>query len=241
MSKWNVVYQQLPKEERDALNELVNAIFRNETKYNDKIDPRTQPQYVAKWLEIRDNVLANRQRFSRWLKEASSSIMDFALALPIFSSLDTRPPWIRIAESQLGKATGPGPTNSAPVQEYIRTCTRKFDAQKRKTWEESTTTQWCACFVNWCLERAGINGLGSAWAPSWEHWGTRITGPRQGALVLFKWSWLNSPHKYDHIAFCLEERGAFYMLGGNQDTDRKVSKRPLSRGDARYYCMPPGY
>jgi uncharacterized protein (TIGR02594 family) len=245
MSDWNRVYQNLPKEDREALNDLVNAIFRQETGYYSKIDPRTQPKYVAKWLEIRDNVLANRQRFGRWLDTASSAVADFVLALPIFRSLDTRPEWIRVAEGEEkdGVKTIPGRENHPRIMEYIATCTRKFDARRRKAWEDmgDSEVQWCACFVNWCLEQAGIEGLGTGWAPSWEGWGRRISGPQQGAIVLFKWSWMNSPYKFDHIGFCQEKNGRFYLLGGNQDNDRKVSSIPFPRGDARYYCMPPGY
>lgn len=243
MSNWNQVYRNLPAGTRTAVNDLVNEIFRQQTGFQGKIDPRAQPQLAKKWMEIRDGVLANRQRFSRWLNSAGKHIADFASALPIFRSLDTRPAWIRIAQGEIGVRETDGAENTDRVMEFIRTCTVNFTEKKKQAWEKEGDSgiQWCACFVNWCLQQAGITGLNTAWAPSWEGWGRRIDGPQRGAIVLFKWSWLNSKHKYDHIAFCDVVNGEFHMLGGNQDKDGRVSSRPLSRGDAKYYCMPPGH
>lgn len=231
MADWNRVYQTLPKDTKKAVNDLVDDLFRQQTGIRTAIDPRKQPQLVNQWLEIRDKVLANRQRFARWLDVATSTISNFALALPIFQSLDTEPPWIPIAVKQINQARVWGAGNNPRVVEYIRT------VNANATDDEPA---WCACFVNWCLQQAGVQGRNSGWVPSWEGWGRQIDGPQQGAIVLFKWSKWNSPYKFDHIAFCHRVDGKYYMLGGNQ-ADSRVTSEPLPTWDARYYLMPPGY
>lgn len=243
MSRWDQEYRNLPPEARTAVNDLVNAIFQQETGIQGKINPHTQPALAKKWMTIRDNVLANRQRFAQWLNRASSALMDFALAIPIFKSLDTRPAWIRAAQGEIGVQETSGAANNPRVMEYIRTCTAQYNEKKRQAWENmgDSGVEWCACFVNWCLLQAGITGLNTAWAPSWLGWGRRINGPERGAIVCFKWSWLNSPYKVDHIAFCDVVDGEFRTLGGNQGKTGIVSSVPLSRRDAVYYCLPPNH
>ncbi len=244
MSRWDQEYRNLPEGARGAVNDLVNALFRQETGFEGKIDPRSQPELAKKWIGIRDNVLANRQRFAQWLNRAGSALVDFASAIPIFKSLDTRPAWIRIAQGELGVQEVSGAGNNPRVMEYISTCTAHFDEKKRQRWEAmgDSGVEWCACFVNWCLQQAGIVGLRTAWAPSWVGWGRRLNGPELGAIVCFKWGWLNSPHNVDHIAFCDVVNGEFKMLGGNQrGSGGMVSSVNLTRGDAVYYCMPPGH
>src|SRR2546421_408908 len=102
MSRWDREYRSLPADARAAVNELVNTIFRDKTGFAGKIDAHKQPQLAAQWLEIRDQVLENRQRFGQWLGQAASAAADFAQAIPIFNALDTTPRWIRIARSQIG-------------------------------------------------------------------------------------------------------------------------------------------
>lgn len=243
MSRWDQEYRSLSAGTRAAVNDLVNWIFQQETGFQGKINPHTQPELARKWMTIRDNVLANRQRFAQWLNQAGEALQDFAAAIPIFKSLDTRPAWIRAAQGEIGVKETNGAANNPRVMEYIRTCTAQYDAKKRQAWENmgDSGVEWCACFVNWCLLQAGITGLNTAWAPSWFGWGRRIYGPERGAIVCFKWSWLNSPYTVDHIAFCDVVNGEFRTLGGNQGTTGIVSSVPFNRRDAVYYCLPPGH
>jgi uncharacterized protein (TIGR02594 family) len=243
MSRWNQEYRNLSADTRAAVNDVVNSIFRQETGFTGKIDPQTQPQLAKKWLSIRDDVMANRHKFATWLNRAGSAIADMALALPVFKTLDTVPPWIRIArqESDNGVHEAAGKEKNLRVTEYIRTCTVNLKTEKQK---ESWITmgedgvEWCACFVNWCLQQAGITGLNSAWAPSWAHWGTALKGPKRGAIVCFRWT----KPTIQHVAFCDEVDGEFRMLGGNQSghaNGGQVSSAPVNKGAAVAYRWPP--
>jgi uncharacterized protein (TIGR02594 family) len=243
MSRWDREYRNMPAGNRAALNELVNELFRQETGFEGKIDPRTQPQYAAKWLEIRDNVMANRERFSRWLNRAGAALADLASAIPILKGLDTTPQWIRIARAELdrGVREEPGKEKNLRITEYIRTCTVNLKPDQQKSWEKmgEDGVEWCACFVNWCLQQAGSVGLNSAWAPSWAHWGTPlpVQAPKKGAIVCFRWT---KPH-IEHLAFCDEVNGEFRMLGGNQSGwahGGQVSSVPFPKHAAVRYLWP---
>jgi uncharacterized protein (TIGR02594 family) len=240
MSRWDQEYRALDANARASVDDLVNAIFRDQTGYSGKIDPKSQPQYAARWIEIRNQVLANRDKFAQWLRQAVASLRDFAQAIPIFNLLDTTPAWIRTARRELGVHAAAGTQHNPRVMQYIHTCTniQQTAAQRRYVEREGEHgVEWCSAFVNWCLEQAGITGTDNALASSWSNWGTRLTEPRQGAIVCF--SWANRSH-IDHVAFCDEVDGQFRMLGGNQTgAGGQVSSVNFSRHSAVHYCWPP--
>jgi uncharacterized protein (TIGR02594 family) len=243
MSRWNQEYRNLPADTRAAVNELVNTIFRQQTGFTGKIDPQTQPALAAQWLDIRDSVMANRHKFATWMQRVGSAIADMALAIPIFKTLDTVPAWIRAArqENDSGVREEKGNAKHPRITEYIRTCTVNLKTEKQKTsWINmgEDGVEWCACFVNWCLQQAGIAGLNSAWAPSWANWGTPLKGPKVGAVACFKWS----GDRIQHVAFCDQVDGQWRMLGGNQSGHAyggQVSSAPLNQKAVTHYRWPP--
>lgn len=238
MSRWDREYRALPSDTRSAVNELVNAIFRNQTGFTGKIDPKTQPQHAAKWLDIRDQVMANRQRFAQWLGGAATAVKNFAMAVPIFAALDTTPAWIRTARSQLGTHEIAGKQHNPRIMEYIRTCTniQETEAQRKYVEREGEEgVEWCSAFVNWCLRQSGIIGTNHALASSWKEWGTKLDGPKQGAIVCFSWKGT----RLDHVAFCDEVGGQLKMLGGNQTGHGgTVSSVNFSKSAAKHYRWP---
>jgi uncharacterized protein (TIGR02594 family) len=237
MSRWDREYRQLPQETRSAVNELVNAIFRHQTGFPGKIDPQAQPQLAAQWIAIRDKVLDNRQKFAQWLSQTATNV---AAAIPIFSALDTTPAWIRIARRQLGTHELPGKQHNPKIMEYIWTCTniQQTEAQRKYvTREGEEGVDWCSAFVNWCLQQTGIIGTNHALASSWKDWGTKLDGPKQGAIVCFSWKGT----RIDHVAFCDEVNGKFEMLGGNQTGHGgTVSSVYFNKNAARHYRWPAG-
>jgi uncharacterized protein (TIGR02594 family) len=239
MSRWSREYNRLPPDTRAALNELINEIFRDQTNFRGKIDPKKQPDLAAKWIEIRDQVMANRDRFSRWLRSGASVVADKAQALPIFRALDKAPDWIRVARREIGTHESAGSRHNPRIMQYIRTCTniQKTEAQRRyveRAGEEGV--EWCSAFVNWCLRQAGITGTNNALASSWKNWGGTLTGPKCGAIVCFSWA---GSHRIDHVAFCDEVGGKFKRLGGNQrGSGGQVSSVPFSRAAAKHYRWP---
>ena len=111
-------------------------------------------------------------------------------------------PWMPIALGELGTREMPGAANNPRIIEYLMSTTlpnadRLPDA-----------TEWCACFVSWCLTQAGIDGVHSALVNPWLNWGQVIPEPRRGCIAIFNWG---------HIGFYIGESGAYVRsLGGNQ-------------------------
>jgi uncharacterized protein (TIGR02594 family) len=239
MSRWEREYRSLPDKTRAAVNELVNAIFRDKSGFAGKIDPRAQPHLAAQWLQIRDQVMENRQRFAQFIQQAGSALADLAQAIPIFNALDTTPAWIRTARREIGQHEVAGSQHNPRIMQYIRTCTniQETEAQRRYVEREGEEgVEWCSAFVNWCVLQAGIAGTNHALASSWANWGTRLTGPRQGAIVCFSW---NGGSRINHVAFCDEVNGEFKMLGGNQTGHGgQVSSVGFSTGAAKHYRWP---
>jgi uncharacterized protein (TIGR02594 family) len=238
MSRWNSAFQALSESDRNAVNNLTNAIFQAQTGFTGKINPKAQPQYAAKWLEIRDTIMRNRQAFAEFLRAAMQEVSNIAAALKIYQLADTVPAWIKYARAEIGEKEIPGSKHNPRIMEYIRTCTniQQTDAQKRYVEREGEEgVEWCSAFVNWCLAKAGIQGTDNALASSWQTWGTAIPGPRRGAIVGFNWS---GTQKIDHVAFCDEVDGVLRRLGGNQGSPGEVSSEMFSKSTARYYRWP---
>ena len=75
-------------------------------------------------------------------------------------------------------------------------------------------TPWCAAFVCWCLEKAGIKSTNSARARSYLTWGVETKDPQEGDIVVLKRS--NDPSS-GHVTFfirCVNDK--ILCLGGNQ-------------------------
>lgn len=239
MSRWEQEYRKLDPNTRSAIDDLVNAIFREKTGFKGRIDPKTQPQLAARWLAIRDQVLANREKFAQWLRQAVNGLRDFAKAIPIYNLLDTTPAWIQTARGELGTHDGAGAQLNPRIMQYIQTCSNilQTDAQRRyvaRVGEHGV--EWCSAFVNWCLKQRGMIGTNNALAASWANWGTRLTDPKPGAIVCFAWK---KPSHIDHVAFCDEVDGQLRMLGGNQSGfGGQVSSAPFLKHNAVHIRWP---
>lgn len=112
-----------------------------------------------------------------------------------------------------GVAEIPGEKDNARILAYHSTTTL------RATDDE---VAWCSSFVNWCIQRAGINGTRSAAARSWMSWGERLDTPRLGALVVYR----RPPSDWSgHVHFFVEQRGSWiYGLGGNQGNRVSIAR-----------------
>ena len=117
MSRWDHEYRSLDPNTRESVNDLVNAIFRAKTGFGGRIDAASQPQYAAQWIEIRDQVLANRHKFADWLRQAAAVLRDFAQAIHIYNLLDSTPAWIQTARGEIGTHAAAG--NYEPVAEAL--------------------------------------------------------------------------------------------------------------------------
>ncbi|HVJ84742.1 MAG TPA: TIGR02594 family protein [Caulifigura sp.] len=241
MSRWNAVWRGLPPAEKKSISELVNGIFKEQTGFGDKIDPKTHPERAAQWMAIRDSVLSDREKFAAFLNKTIIGLQDIARATVIYRMFSRVPTWIEVARAQIGQQEIAGSTHNPRIMEYIWTCTniQETDNQKKyvtRTGEEGV--EWCSAYVNWCLKQVGIDGTNHALASSWLKWGTKLDEPKVGAIVGFNWSGGTNIH---HVAFCDRVDNEWRCLGGNQSDPRSggiVSSVPLNRGAIRYMRWP---
>jgi len=94
---------------------------------------------------------------------------------------------------------------------------RSFDvAPTYSTGSDGHITAWCAAFVNWCLQQAGMPHLGYATAKSWLQFGTPLASPSYGCVTIVKPS-ESTGSTTGHVAFFTKTIGAYVeLLGGNQ-------------------------
>ena len=120
----------------------------------------------------------------------------------------TTPRWLDIARAELGTEEVAGSGNNPRILEYLATTTLGRHGRSRDS------TPWCSAFVNWCMERAGLEGTNSAMARSWLGWG--VDGPlRPGAVLVFK----RGKAPSGHVGLCVRDGsldGFVWVIGGNQ-------------------------
>lgn len=116
-------------------------------------------------------------------------------------------PWIPIAFAEFGTREIPGVKHNPRIVEYLFSTDL---AQKYKSLPDET--DWCAGFVNWCIEKAGLSSTNSAMVHPWRNWGKASSPPRRGAVTTFLWD-----DGWAHVSLYLGEVGNYVIcLGGNQ-------------------------
>jgi Putative peptidoglycan binding domain/CHAP domain len=142
-----------------------------------------------------------------------------------------------IAESQLGISENPPGTNRVKYGE----------------WYGVNRVPWCAIFVSWVLDKAGLTELhglqdkrGSAYCPYIEKYyrdqNRWSNSPKVGAIVLFDWQ---DDGVSDHIGFVVEVKDSSKIItieGNTSATDNsnggQVQRRTRNKSDIRGYGMP---
>lgn len=125
----------------------------------------------------------------------------------------TKPKWMFIAEHEIGVTEIFGKEHNQQIINYHQTTTLKATTDE---------VPWCASYVCWCLEQAGIMSTKSAAARSYINWGKELQNPVYGCVVIFSRG--NSPTS-GHVGFFIDEEGDFIsVLGGNQSNMVKISK-----------------
>lgn len=102
------------------------------------------------------------------------------------------------------------------------------DGQKYWSWYGfSSYQEWCACFVSWCGEQAGLIESGAmsrfslcsdgmSWFQNNGKWQGAGSTPTAGTLVFFDWGGDSVP---DHVAIVEKcENGIIYTIEGNTST-----------------------
>lgn len=124
------------------------------------------------------------------------------------TSNKTPAPWLSIASQEKNQKEIPGLAANPRIVEYHSTTTLRAISDE---------TPWCSSFMNWVMNKNGINGTGSASAISWKNWG-QSTELKPGAVVVVR-----GPLGH-HVGLYLGgEEGSLKLLGGNQGNKVKES------------------
>jgi uncharacterized protein (TIGR02594 family) len=142
---------------------------------------------------------------------------------------DEKTPWMKIATDEIGVKEKPGAGDNPRVLEYHAATTLHA---------HHDSVPWCAAFVSWCLETAGIPSTRNATALSYKHFGHTISEPVYGCIVVFA-------HKAKpgtgHVTFfhSTNADGSMRCLGGNQSDQVKYSD--FKKTELVAYVMPKGF
>lgn len=120
-------------------------------------------------------------------------------------------------------------------------------AQGRISWQATDDeTPWCAVAVSAALENAGVRSTRSAWARSYETWGTEVAAPVYGAIAVF---WRGDgpddagrEWPRGHVGFLTamsEDRATVRIFGGNQGNEMKEAS--FSTEKLLTLRWPPGF
>lgn len=104
----------------------------------------------------------------------------------------------------------------------------EYFAKTGNSWVKDDDTAWCAAFVGFCLETAGISSTKKLNARSYLNWGKTSQIAKLGDIAVF---WRISPNSsYGHVAFFIRKVGGYvWVLGGNQGDKVCIEKYPASQ------------
>lgn len=126
--------------------------------------------------------------------------------------------WMDIARAEIGQSEVVGQQHNRRILEYHATTTLRAGSDE---------IAWCASFVNWVMQQAGITGTRSAAAASWINWG-QATAAREGAIIVIRnaaAAGSSLTTSGNHVGFLVEQTERHYIvLGGNQSNQVKISQ-----------------
>ncbi len=161
----------------------------------------------------------------RWLKRMWKKMFREEQPVPPKTSVDPTPSNIdwkhyEVAEGLVGVKEVRGKKHEPKIQAMFKAAIGSV---------MSDETPWCAAFVNYCLETAGIKGTGKLNARSFVKYGAKALGTyHKGDIVVF---WRGSKDSWKgHVGFYAgEDEKNIIVLGGNQSNQVCFKKYPKSR------------
>lgn len=140
-------------------------------------------------------------------------------AKPAKSDAD-EPLWLGIARREDGQMEQPGTSQNPRILDFVATFPylRRIHGTTAPTLAEQDETAWCACFVNWCLLRAGQLGGPDASAASWRDYGASSAKPVPGAVTIIYSTPSSDTASGFHVAFFVRSGAGkrVTLYGGNQ-------------------------
>lgn len=129
------------------------------------------------------------------------------------------PKWMQIARDEIGVKEHKGDDDNPRIVEYH---------QHTSLHAKNDETPWCAAFVNWVLDKAGLNTPHRANARSFLTLPNRCD-PKEGAIAILS----RPPSPTDgHVGFIVSlrpEDRTFLLLGGNQGDAVSIKEFALDR------------
>ena len=138
---------------------------------------------------------------------------------PVAASL---PSWVPTACGEIGVKEYLGDDLNHPrIQQYLATV-NGLNGHQRLTDE----TPWCSCFMNWCVEQAGLPGTDSASARSWANWRNPVAlkSAELGQIAVFER--VSPSANGGHVGIFIATDAAqtqILVLGGNQGNSVRFS------------------
>lgn len=127
--------------------------------------------------------------------------------------------WLEIARRELGVKELAGKASNPRIETY-HSITKAGSAPD--------DVAWCASFVGWCIEQAGIRSTRNKSASSYLRWGVECDLQPGAVVVLSKAD--KDAGGTGHVAFLVGVEGDdILILGGNQNNAVNVARRPRDR------------
>jgi uncharacterized protein (TIGR02594 family) len=186
--------------------------------------PQAQVNFVVALIEA-DGGTVERHREASGKVTIVATFADrpaLSAAMPAEGSAELE--WMKFAREEEGQAEGEGEggASNPRIEAYHATTKGGIDRD---------SVPWCSSFVNFCVEKAGLQGTKSKSARSWLRWGVEAPDFVPGCIVVLK---RGSPPQ-GHVGFYVgQEEGFIRLLGGNQgnqvgiasfDIDRVIGRR----------------
>lgn len=146
----------------------------------------------------------------------------------------SEPAYLKLARTFIGQREVPG----LGVNAWIKNL---WAGLSGGTWfwntygKDDSKLPWCGAFVAYCLKQTGLpHAAKYASARAWETYGTALSKPKLGCIVVFTRS------GGGHVGFVVgkDQRGFLQVLGGNQGDAVSIASFDPARVTA--YRCPPG-
>ena len=126
----------------------------------------------------------------------------------------------KVALKEYGEKEIKGSQHNPRIVEYFAKCGH--------SWVKDDETAWCAAFMGFCLETAGIKSTRQLNARSYLNFGTPVAVPSLGDIVVF---WRGSKNGWEgHVGFFIKETNTGILtLGGNQADQVFIAEYPKNQ------------
>jgi uncharacterized protein (TIGR02594 family) len=141
------------------------------------------------------------------------------MALWLGADMQIEPGWLTIGRKLIGTKEIKGPKHNPLVVSMFARVGHKY--------VKDDETAWCAAFVGYCLEEAGIKSTKSLWALNYAEWGQKLKAPILGCVGVKRRYGRGGNVIGGHVIFVVAANADFiWGLGGNQGDSVSIVRFP---------------